>query len=193
MRAADADRDAVADALCAHGAAGRLDVPELEERLAAALAAGTLDELDHLLADLPGGRSAAPPASVGPATPAKAGFPGLRDFHQRHVVDGSRRATFQLALERIVPSMVRVGYDVAGRSEPHMLVFECREHPAWVPFACVLLFPIGLVSLAYRETQRVVVTFEELGPDQTRITVQGTARRPVRKAFAQLSRATPPR
>jgi hypothetical protein len=59
------------------------------------------------------------------------------------------------------------------------------------PFVCVLLFPVGLVALAFRETQRIVVTFEEAGHEQTRITVQGSARRPVRKAFAGLSRATP--
>jgi DUF1707 SHOCT-like domain len=190
LRAADADREAVADALRAHCLAGRLEVVELEERLSAALAARTLGDLDRLLADLPGERPARFPASGDPTPPVKVGLPGLRSFHQRHVLSTDRRTAFARALEHIVPSMVRVGYDVVAQNEPQMLVFECRERPAWVPFVCIFLFPVGLVALAFRETQRIVVTFDEPEPDQTRITVQGTARRSVRKAFAALSRAT---
>jgi hypothetical protein len=65
-------------------------------------------------------------------------------------------------------------------------VFECQERPAWVPWVCILAFPLGLLALAYKDTQRIVVTFDEIGPDRTRITSAGLARRPVRKAFAEL-------
>jgi len=186
IRAADADREAVADALRAHCSAGRLDVPELEERLSAALTARTIADLDRLVADLPGGRPLAPASVVPSATPVRPGLPGLRAFHQRHLLDVSLGRAFEQAVTHIVPAMVRVGYDVVAQSEPHMLAFECREHPAWVPFACIFLFPVGLVALAFRETQRIVVTFEEVGAERTRVTVRGTARRPVRKAFARL-------
>jgi hypothetical protein len=53
MRASDADRDRVVDMLRDHGAAGRLDTEELEERTDRALAARTMGELDAVLADLP--------------------------------------------------------------------------------------------------------------------------------------------
>ena len=58
LRASDADREATVRDLRDHGAAGRLDVDELEERVAAAYAARTRGELDPLLADLPAARRA---------------------------------------------------------------------------------------------------------------------------------------
>ncbi|HEX7289696.1 MAG TPA: DUF1707 domain-containing protein [Conexibacter sp.] len=186
LRAADADREAVADILRAQCAAGRLDVSELEERLSAALAARTHGELDRLLADFPDGRPAAPARAHPAATPHRVGRAGLRRFHYVDVFDKDRPTTFAQALEHIVPAMVRFGYDVVGRDEPRMLVFEIRERPAWVPWVCVLGFPIGLIALAYKDTQRITVTFDELGPDRTRLTSSGLARRPVRKAFAEL-------
>jgi len=54
FRASDADRDRVADALREHYAAGRLSAEELDERLATALGARTLGELNRVLTDLPG-------------------------------------------------------------------------------------------------------------------------------------------
>jgi type VI protein secretion system component VasF len=53
LRASDADREAVVDRLAAHGAAGRLEAEELEERTAAALRARTVAQLEALEADLP--------------------------------------------------------------------------------------------------------------------------------------------
>ena len=53
LRASDADRDRVADALREHYAAGRLSADELDERLTTALNARTLGELNGVLTDLP--------------------------------------------------------------------------------------------------------------------------------------------
>ncbi len=53
MRASDAERDGAVEALRGHAADGRLDLAELEERVAAALHARTQDELTRLTADLP--------------------------------------------------------------------------------------------------------------------------------------------
>jgi hypothetical protein len=53
LRAADADRAAVADVLGGHMAAGRLTVAEYEERLTRAYAARTYGELAELTTDLP--------------------------------------------------------------------------------------------------------------------------------------------
>ena len=53
MRASDADRERVVDMLSDHGAAGRLDPEELEERTGTALSARTMGELEVLTADLP--------------------------------------------------------------------------------------------------------------------------------------------
>ena len=53
MRASDAERERVVEALRRHATAGRLSVSELEERSASAYGARTLAELAPLLADLP--------------------------------------------------------------------------------------------------------------------------------------------
>ena len=57
LRAADADRDAVADRLRTAHAEGRLTVEEFGERLDAAFAASTMGELAGLTADLPAERA----------------------------------------------------------------------------------------------------------------------------------------
>ena len=53
IRASDADRDKTATLLGKHHAAGRLNSAEFHERLEQAMDAGTLGELDELMADLP--------------------------------------------------------------------------------------------------------------------------------------------
>ncbi len=81
IRAGNADRERVVAQLNAAFSEGRLDVAELDERVAAAYAAKTVGELVPLTADLPvgqqAGRSAAPvpradrvPAPAGAPSPA---------------------------------------------------------------------------------------------------------------------------
>ena len=70
LRAADADRTAVAAQLGDQMSAGRLTVAEYDERLARAYAARTYGELEALTADLP--RPAAQPQA-----PAPAALPGV--------------------------------------------------------------------------------------------------------------------
>jgi hypothetical protein len=70
LRAADADREAVAAALGRHMAAGRLSLAEYEDRVAQAWSARTYGDLASLTADLPASPSAAasPPGSADRAT-----------------------------------------------------------------------------------------------------------------------------
>ena len=53
LRAADADREAVAESLREQHLAGRLDTDELQERIERCYAARTYGELDEVLVDLP--------------------------------------------------------------------------------------------------------------------------------------------
>ena len=64
LRVSDAERETVADRLRAAVAEGRLTLDEGDERLAAAYAARTREELDPLTADLP-----EPPPAPTPAQP----------------------------------------------------------------------------------------------------------------------------
>jgi hypothetical protein len=74
LRAADADRAAVADVLGGHMTAGRLTVAEYDERLTRAYAARTYGELAELTADLPApSRPAAAPAPQPAVQPVPAG------------------------------------------------------------------------------------------------------------------------
>jgi hypothetical protein len=78
LRAADADRAAVADVLGAHMSAGRLTVAEFDERLTRAYAAKTYGELAELTADLPpleNERPRAVPAPREAAQPSACGNP----------------------------------------------------------------------------------------------------------------------
>jgi hypothetical protein len=80
VRASDAERDAAVESLRTHAQAGRLTSEELEERVAAALAATTRADLATLHVDLPSPavprRSPAPrPAYARRRPHAHAGFP----------------------------------------------------------------------------------------------------------------------
>ena len=67
MRAADADRQAVAEQLRAALDEGRLDLHEYDERLQQAYAAKTYGELGELLKDLPSAATPAPRTAAAPA------------------------------------------------------------------------------------------------------------------------------
>ena len=69
MRASDADRDRVADALREAYAEGRLDVEEHNERIDLAYQAKTLGELSPLLSDLPQRHAATIGGATSPASP----------------------------------------------------------------------------------------------------------------------------
>lgn len=75
VRAGNAEREQVAARLNNAFAEGRLDVGELDERVAAAYAAKTVGELVPLTADLPASHRSTPPAPVTPtrreAVPAR--------------------------------------------------------------------------------------------------------------------------
>ena len=66
MRVGDAERGQVIDQLADHHAAGRLTLPEFEERMASAWTARTGAELEVLVRDLPAPARPASPAGARP-------------------------------------------------------------------------------------------------------------------------------
>jgi hypothetical protein len=88
LRAGNADREQVVAQLNKAFAEGRLDVHELDERVAAAYAAKTMGELAPLTADLPSSRTPVPRVDASPARPAADG----------EIERGSRRAAVGGAL-----------------------------------------------------------------------------------------------
>lgn len=76
LRASDAEREQTATQLQRHAAAGRLTPDELDERIDAAYAARTVDELRALLHDLP----------ALPATPVAPSLDPRRELAKRRVL-----------------------------------------------------------------------------------------------------------
>jgi hypothetical protein len=64
VRLGDADREQLYERLKRHAAAGRLDVPELERRVALVADAQTREEAAAVLADLPPLPASAPPGGA---------------------------------------------------------------------------------------------------------------------------------
>jgi hypothetical protein len=71
IRAADADRERVAERLREHFAEGRLTSEELDERITTALSAKTYGELRRVMADLPEPGMVRQPSAWPPAGPAR--------------------------------------------------------------------------------------------------------------------------
>ncbi len=181
----DAERADAVEQLSLHCSRGRLTLEEFESRVAEAYAARTVSQLDALLADLPAERDRDTSGATAKGEAVSAGLPGLRPFTVRTQLDASPRRVEAAALETLAPALNRYDYELRQRS-PATLVFERRGRPGWVPFVAVFTFPIGLVALAVYETQRIVISIDEIDGDRTALTVYGTAPRAVRKAFAEL-------
>lgn len=131
MRAADADREAVADRLRVALNEGRLSLYEYDERLQRAYAARTYAELDALVTDLP---AVAPPAASALAEP------GVTSAPTRPVA--ARPATARWLAEvwlpylQVVPIVVAI-WAVTSLFARDLLYFW----PGWVagPWGAVLL------------------------------------------------------
>ncbi|WP_239132707.1 DUF1707 SHOCT-like domain-containing protein [Paractinoplanes durhamensis] len=93
MRAADADRQKVADQLKSALEEGRLDLSEYDERLRDAYAARTYGDLDRLLTDLPNAAPVVPAAPQAMAVPAPAGAEHMTRDWLLHVWGSWVRAT----------------------------------------------------------------------------------------------------
>jgi Domain of unknown function (DUF1707) len=189
-RTSDAGRDRAVHELRGHFLAGRFTIEEFEERLAAALVARTEADLSELFFDVPSGLPGS--ALLRAAAWVRACIPallGAQPFLQSHEFEMRREQLFATAHCHLVPGLIAGGYDLGASIEPSLLVFEASERPAWVPAACVLAFPIGLLSLMVRNNQRVVLAFQETAAGGSRMIIQGVARQPVQRALSTLSDA----
>ena len=179
LRASDADRLAAAERLRVHHLAGRLTLEEFEDRVARAHQAVTLGDLAALEADLP-----APPAPPA-ARPRAPVVPGRTGFAERVELGVPLGHAYQQALGTIVPAMARSGYSLERRSDRE-LSFVHHRRPGWTIAVAILLFPLGLIALTVRDTERVVVEFDPLGAARCAVLIHGVAPLPVRRAVAEL-------
>ena len=175
VRASDAEREGAVAALRAAAGEGRLDVEELDERTMRAYAATTRGELAALLDDLP----AAPlPSRRGPRMPGRPGFTA------RWTTPRPPEVAAIDFLQSVAPPLRGYGYQLAER-HPDRLVFVRERRPAWTIVVAVLVFPVGLLALIYKEREAITVEFARRA-GETLCLAQGTAPLPIRREFAQL-------
>jgi Domain of unknown function (DUF1707) len=126
LRASDADRERLVEALREHHVDGRLTAEELEERTEQAYAARTLGELDALTIDLPPVATLAPagrPVAATPATPS----PSPR-------MERARASLVRQALGSLVLILMMVGIwalSGAGYFWPGWFIFVSVAGLAW--------------------------------------------------------------
>ncbi len=136
MRAADADRQAIAGRLRVALDEGRLNLHEYDERLQRAYAARTYADLDDLVRDLPAAGAVAPTPGAVPAQRAAAGAVPVSDGA------GDRTVTARWLVEVWEPWLKTVGIVVAIWA---VTSFAARDllyfWPAWVaaPWGAILL------------------------------------------------------
>jgi hypothetical protein len=136
MRAADADREAVAERLRVALNEGRLDLHEYDERLQRAYAARTYADLEALLTDLPpvtpSQRSGLAPAAVPTASP----LGGQLDQTPTRGVTARWLAELWLPYLRVITIVVAI-WAVTSLLSQDLLYFW----PAWVagPWGAVLV------------------------------------------------------
>jgi hypothetical protein len=184
LRASDTDRERAVELLRGHAAVGRLTVEELDERCSRALQATTFGDLDALTADLPPvsppPRAAAPPVRV----KRRPRMPGATYFADAWRAPAPPEAAMRDLLQFVAPPLQRHGYLLRERT-PHRLVFERSRRPVWTFVVAVLVFPVGLLALIYKEETRITIDLQPAGGG-TLVAASGMAPLAVRRAFAEL-------
>ena len=129
--------------------------------------AETVSELRGLVADLPDVHPRNRP-DVGTSMPV--GRPGIRPFIRQVVAPAGAARTRRVALDTLAPALGPMRFELLEQSA-NGLVFERVSRNGWVSV----------------RRERVAISIEELGADQTLMIVYGRAARAVRKRFAALS------
>jgi hypothetical protein len=176
VRASDADREAVVEALREHYFAGRIDVEEFTERVELAYAARTLDELGQVERELP---------AVARPEPARRKpwlAPGNMSFAVRIHTRRAPEAAVDDVLADVFTRLAGLGYQPLDE-EPAKRVFVRFRRPTWTIVVAVLLFPFGLLALLYRERSEVVVAAATTEHGLTAVDVYGTAPLAIRRAI----------
>jgi hypothetical protein len=186
LLASDAERADVIEQLSSHCASGRLTLEDFEGRVEMACGARTVAELRSLLLDLPSKPTADTPKPGSPGRPRGGGRPGVRAFTERAKLEAGTDRVHAAVLDSLAPILNSYGYELRQRTRTG-LVFERHGRPAWVPVAVVLAFPIGLLALAVRNSQRIVIAFDSREDGGSVMTVYGQAPRAIRNAFAELA------
>ena len=184
VRASDAERERVVDALRTHLLAGRLRPDEFEDRIERAYRSTTRAELATLTRDLGG----PPPAPV-PARRRRSLVPGNLPFAVRFTADQPSSVVIAEAGRTLAPHLIGMRYRME-QSGPDRLVFSRAQRPAWAVAAAIFIPFLGLIALLNsREPSQVVVAATEIDDHKTVVDVFGLASLRVRRAMVELERS----
>jgi hypothetical protein len=176
LRVSDADREAAVEALREHFLAGRLDAEEFTERVERAYTARTAGELEEVERELPTA------VRTAPARKKPWLLPGNASFAVRIHTRKPPAVAVDDVLGDVFTRLVGFGYE-PSQEEPAKRVFVRSERPTWTIVVAVLLFPLGLLALTYRERSQVVVSATTTEHGLTAVDAYGTAPLAVRRAF----------
>jgi hypothetical protein len=167
IRASDVDRGAISAQLRAHCVAGRISIEELERRLDVAMRAETVHDLRKLVADLPQDE---PSDRARARAQMSLWRPGVLPFIRQVTVPASLARTRRAAVSTLAPALSAMGFELLDQSDAG-LIFERVSRSGWFSTT----------------RERVVISLEKQGADQTLAIIYGRAARAVRKQFATLS------
>ena len=166
-RASDSDRNAIQTQLRSHCLAGRISVTNSSGGSIWRCGRRRSLRLRALVADLPEAR---PRDRADAGAPMPVGLPGVRPFIRQVVAPAGAALTRGAVLDRLAPALGRIGFELLEQSA-NGLVFERVSRNGW--------FSV--------RRERVAISLEDLGADQTLMIIHGRATRAVRKRFAELS------
>jgi hypothetical protein len=82
--------------------------------------------------------------------------------------------------------LASAGYILQTQSE-RVITFVRKFRPWFIWVGVVLLFPLGLLFLLYKETATITVVLEPIDGGGTRVRVNGKGEPDVRRAFEQMN------
>ena len=163
-------------ALRHHAAVGRLTVDELDERSEQAYAAGTLNDLVALQADLPS-------LATRPVRRSHAA-PGWRSFTARWHTPVGAELTMAELIAHLAPEIQSHRFDLIQRADDR-LRFERRRRPGWTWFIVVLVPVFGWFALLHKELVRITIDVAETDRG-TQVVASGVAPQSIRRTLAEL-------
>lgn len=185
LRASDADRERVIDALRLHHADGRITSDELDERIGAVWTSKHVSELAAITSDLPDierARERAPAPAPPRRLPRR---PGKLGFSATWRAPSHPTAVMVELLGDVAPRLADVGYRVTERRGDRV-VFTRRRVPGWVWIPAILLFPFGLFAFFARTEDHIEVELLPQPDGSTVVYAGGVAPLHIRRAFAEL-------
>lgn len=109
----------------------------------------------------------------------------MRDFTYTFETSKNQSTLLRECLAEWNPQLSSHGYQLTTQSEIG-LTYLRRFRPWWIVFPVILLFPIGLLFLIYKQEAQITATVSPNEGSGSSLTVTGTGPKAIAEAFAQM-------